>query len=423
MKTTSRRNFLMATGGLIAANALTRPSWSKSVGANGAPASKNPQIEPFFGQHQSGILTPQQSHCYVAAFDIVTTDRGQIAAMLQRWTEASARMTAGQTSRPLGTDLELPAPDSGDGLDLSPARLTLTFGFGAGLFIKDGQDRFGLAAQRPEAFVDLPNFPGDQLVETLTGGDLVVQACADDPQLPFHAVRQLARLADGVATLRWAQSGFMGNFAADTTGRNLMGFKDGTGNPPVTDAKLMDQFIWVGSEGPKWLQGGSYVVFRRSRMALEHWDRTKVSFQEQTIGREKYSGAPLGARHEKDALPLDAVDHDGNPIVPENSHVRLSTAASNDGAKILRRSYSYEEGINLTAERWPPWHQGLEYDAGLVFVCYQRDPRTGFIKINEKLSRFDMMNQFVTNVGGGLFVCPPGVAQGEYIGQALLEST
>jgi len=116
---------------------------------------------------------------------------------------------------------------------------------------------------------------------------------------------------------------------------------------------------------------------------------------------------------------LDAVDADGNYVIPENSHMRLATAATNDGAQILRRAYSYNDGVNMVAERWPPWRQGMEYDAGLLFMCYQRDPRTGFIKIFDKMSKFDLMNQFTTHVGGGLFACAGGTRDGEYIGQRL----
>lgn len=414
----SRRGFLAGLGGLAGA-AVAAPAAAAPKTIDGKAAPKG-AVEPFYGAHQAGILTLAQSHCYVAAFDIVATDKAAVAAMLQRWTEASARMTAGAAAQSRETDPDQPASDSGDALELPAARLTLTFGFGAGLFIKDDKDRFGLAAQRPEAFVDLPHFPGEQLVEQLTGGDLVVQACADDPMVPFHAVRQLSRLAYEVAELRWVQSGFIGDFGKGTP-RNLMGFKDGTGNPSTHDAKLMNEHVWVGNEAPAWMQGGSYVVFRRSRMALEHWDRMKVAFQEQTFGREKYSGAPLGAKGEADTVNLDAVDKDGNPVIAENAHIRLAAADNNGGARILRRSYSYNDGTNFVAERWPPWHQGMEYDAGLIFVCFQRDPRTGFIQINEKLSRFDMMNQFVTNVGGGLFACPRGVAKGSYIGRELFE--
>ncbi len=191
--------------------------------------------------------------------------------------------------------------------------------------------------------------------------------------------------------------------------------------PSVDDAAEMDAVVWAGAEAPPWMRGGSYVVVRRSRMALEHWERTKIAFQEQTFGRRKETGAPLGRQREGDAVDLDARDADGNPIVPENSHVGLTRRASLGGTKILRRSYSYDDGANITAERWPPWRQGMEFDAGLVFVCYQKDPRKGFIPIFEKLSRFDMMNQFVTNTGGGYFACPGGALQGDYVGRALLE--
>src|SRR5208282_5340117 len=122
-----------------------------------------------------------------------------------------------------------------------------------------------------------------------------VQACAENPQVAFHAIRQLSRLAYDVATIRWVQAGFVSDYGPGKTPRNLMGFKDGTGNPPADDPHEMDAVVWAGDEAPAWMRGGSYLVIRRARMALEHWDRMKVSFQEQTFGRKKLSGAPLGA--------------------------------------------------------------------------------------------------------------------------------
>ena len=117
-------------------------------------------------------------------------------------------MCAGDTARDLGKDLSIEGPDGGSALGLSPSRLTITFGFGPGLFLKDGADRYGLAAKRPAALVDMPKFNGDQLEAALTGGDLSVQACADDPMVAFHAVRELARLSYGSAQFRWAQQVF-----------------------------------------------------------------------------------------------------------------------------------------------------------------------------------------------------------------------
>ncbi|MDB5363610.1 MAG: deferrochelatase/peroxidase EfeB [Rhodospirillales bacterium] len=410
----SRRGFLTAAGSLVAAGGVGALAGE----AAGAPKTvAKPAIEPFWGVRQGGILTPTQNHTYFAAFDLTTTKREDVMKLLRLWTEAAARLTQGQPVAPFGTDPGVPADDSGDGIGLSPARLTLTFGFGPGLFIKDGKDRYGLAAQRPDALVDLPRFNGDQLVPARTGGDLSVQACADDPQVAFHAVRQLSAMAYDIAEMRWVQSGFNSQPAGQKTPRNLMGFKDGTRQPD-----RIDETVWVGAEGPTWLRGGSYLVVRRIRLSLEHWDRMNVDFQEKTIGRHKHSGAPLGRHHEFDEVDLSATDADGNPVLPENAHVRLSHSASNDGAQIYRRGYSYNDGVAFTAERWPPWKQGMLYDAGLLFIAYQRDPRTGFIKIFGHSSKFDMLNQFATHVGSGLFVCPPGVKPGEHIGQALFEA-
>ena len=419
----SRRGFLAgAAGGLVAASSGLA---ARAATPTPPPADlpKTPaDTEPFWGPHQGGILTPAQSNSYFAAFDLNARKREDVIALLKRWTDAAARLANGLTASALALDPGAPEPDSGDALGLKPARLTLTFGFGPGLFEKDGKDRYGLAAKRPAPLADLPRFNGDQLMPDRSGGDLSVQACADDPQVAFHAVRQLARLAYGAAAIRWAQTGFSAEPGGKQTPRNLMGFKDGTGNPDTDDAKAVSRLIWVGEEGPDWMRGGSYLVTRRIRIALEHWDRMKLGFQEQTIGRHKYSGAPIGLKDEFAPLPLDATDKDGNPVIAENAHVRLAAAATNDGAQVLRRGYSYNDGVNFTAERWPPWRQGMEYDAGLFFVCYQRDPRTGFVKIFERMAKFDMLNQFVTHTGSGLFACPAGAKEGEFVGQRLFQS-
>jgi deferrochelatase/peroxidase EfeB len=232
----------------------------------------------------------------------------------------------------------------------------------------------------------------------------------------------LARIADGVASIRWTQAGFSADFGNKNTPRNLMGFKDGTSDLATASPEAMTAALWAGDEAPLWMRGGSYAVMRRVRIALEHWDRMDVGFQEATIGRKKYSGAPLTGKAETDPLDLKAVDADGNPVLPPTSHVRVGTSAENGGTLIHRRGYSYNDGVNFISERWPPWHQGIEYDAGSFFVCYQRDPRTGFIKLFEKMSKIDAMNQFTTHVGGGLFACPPGAQPGRYIGQALFET-
>ena len=154
-----------------------------------------------------------------------------------------------------------------------------------------------------------------------------------------------------------------------------------------------------------------------ARVVVATRDQTKGQSVTATLRKETGSD-----KIEFEPLDLDAQDKDGNPVIPENSHVRLSNQATNNGAQILRRSYSYNDGTNFYIERWPPWRQETEYDAGLIFIAYQGDPRTGFIPINEKLSKFDMMNQFTTHVGSAVFACPPGVRPGSFIGAGLFET-
>lgn len=443
----ARRGFLGRAGGLaLAAGSLAAGSMAAAQGAQAAvkpaAAPTNPKdgVEPFFGVHQGGITTPQQDYTYLAVFDLQTDQRADVIALLKRWTDASAKMTRGDVAGPLGNSdgvassgaadnpdappdpNDIAPGDSGEALGLAPSRLTLTFGFGPGLFEHNGVDRYGLASKRPAALVDLPKFNGDQLVPEKTGGDLYIQACANDAQVAFHAVRQLARLAYGKASLKWVQTGFQASPKDGSTGRNLMGFRDGTNNPSPSDPALMKQFVWADDEGPAWMRNGTYTVVRRIRITLEHWDQMQLSFQEQVVGRRKYTGAPIGKEKEFDPVDLAAQDKDGNPLIPANSHVRLSNPGSNDGMRILRRGYSYNDGANFYIERWPPWRQEVEYDAGLLFVAHQRDPRTGFIPINQRLAKNDIMNQFITHVGSGIFATPPGVQEGSYIGAALFEA-
>jgi deferrochelatase/peroxidase EfeB len=408
----SRRAFLgagalLGAGAGLAASAGLRQAAAQNTTVDPAVGTLAPVV-PFHGPHQGGITTPQQAHTYLAAFDLTTASRDEVKALLAAWTEAAARLTAGQPADP---------NDSGDTIGMPPARLTLTFGFGPGLFEKDGHDRYGLAARRPPALADLPRFVGDQLQPGRSGGDLSIQACAEDPHTAFHAVRQLARLAYGRADIRWVQSGFIPQPNAQTP-RNLMGFRDGSNNPDPANQADMDAVVWAGAEGPAWMAGGSYLVVRRIRIALEHWDRTPVAFQEQTMGRTKSAGAPIGAHAEHDPANFTATDPDGNPIIAENAHVRLA-APANAGARIFRRGYSYNDGASFTAERWPPWRQAMEYDAGLLFLAYQKDPRTQFTRVFDRMAKFDMLNQFTTHTGSGLFAVPPGVAPGQSIGGGL----
>jgi deferrochelatase/peroxidase EfeB len=422
MTNLQRRQFLTRTALATACAPLVAllPAGAAQAKVHLAAESCTPAVNlPFFGTYQGGIATPMQRHSYFVAFDLLTEKRADVIALLQSWTEAAAQMTRAPEQFDPHADRDQAQQESGVAVDLPASRLTVTIGFGPTLFEKNGKDRFGLAKQRPAALAELPHFVGDQLDPQRTGGDLGVQVCADDIQVVEYAIRRMAELVAKVGEMRWAQSGFAGGFKVKDTPRNLQGFKDGTMNIDPQNTQDMKKFVWVGDEGPDWLHDGSYMVIRPIRIALEHWDQMKTSFQESTFGRQKATGAPLGGHQEHDALNFDAQDKNGAPLLPENAHAAMAAAANNEGAQILRRSYSYDNGIARIAERWPPWHQAMMFDAGLLFQCYQRDPRTGFIKLFDRMSKFDMLNQFATHVGSGLFACPPGAKPGEFIGQRL----
>jgi len=368
---------------------------------------------PFYGAQQAGITTPAQDRLHFAAFDVVTDSRDDLRTMLRDWTTAAARMTAAAPAGPVNDNPDAPPDDTGEALGLPPSRLTITIGFGPTLFTLDGRDRFGLAGLQPKALVELPTFAGDTLDPERSGGDICVQACADDPQVAFHAVRNLTRIGRGTVVMRWSQLGF-GRTSSTTrsqdTPRNLMGFKDGTNNVKAEDRAALAKHIWVESgQQPNWLHGGTYLVARRIRMLIETWDRANLLDQELTIGRVKDSGAPLGAHAEFDKVDLDAKGDAGTPVIPVDAHIRLAAPSENEGIRILRRGYSFTDGMDQRLG---------QLDAGLFFISFQRDPDS-FITLQHRLARIDALNEYITHNGSALFAVPPGVQPGGYVGQGL----
>ncbi len=373
---------------------------------------------PFFGRHQGGITTPAQDRLHFVSFDVITDSRDDLIDLLREWTGAAARMTAGTEAAPggaIGGPEEAPPEDTGEALGLPASQLTLTVGFGPTLFVDgQGRDRFNLARQRPPALADLPRFPGDEIDPAISGGDICVQACAHDPQVAVHAIRNLARIGFGAVSVRWSQLGFgrtSSTSRAQATPRNLFGFKDGTANIKAEETDTLRDHLWVGSaDGPGWMTDGSYLVTRKIRMLIETWDRTPLAEQQTIIGRTKGNGAPLGQRAEFDTIDLAVRGSDGEPKIPTDSHVRLAHPSTNGGAKLLRRGYNFVDGSD-----------GLgRLNAGLFFMAYQRDPRRQFVAVQNQLARHDAMNEYIRHVSSGVFACPPGVRRpGDYWGRSL----
>ncbi|QCJ41480.1 deferrochelatase/peroxidase EfeB [Bacillus sp. S3] len=370
------------------------------------------EIVPFYGKHQGGITTKTQNHVYFVSLDISTSKRGELVKLFKDWTTAAALLTEGKPVGELESNEFLPPKDTGEAAGLSPSSLTITFGVGPSLFVKDNQDRFGLKHKQPKELVDLPKFPLDALEESWAGGDLCIQACADDLQVAFHAVRNLIRIARGKATLRWVQSGFQRTKQSDPkneTPRNLFGFKDGTVNPDVNSENQLNNHVWVQpGDGPDWLVNGSYLVVRRIQMFIEVWDRTNLREQENTFGRYRESGAPLGQKDEFETLDLEKKNEQGQYSIPVDSHTRLSHGDGSE--KILRRAYSYSDGMDVKTG---------SFDAGLLFLCFQRAPSKQFIPIQNRLAKMDKLNEYISHRGSAIFACLPGTKQGGFIGETL----
>lgn len=427
----SRRGFLGTTGA-AGLGAIAGMPWATRAAAVGLLGTQRPPASPaaapgglpgplraptpgpggavaFHGTNQAGIATPQQDHLVFAAFDAVTTSASSLREVLATWTSAAAAMAAGNPVPGNSTSASVAPADTGEAGGLPAANLTLTFGVGPSLF----DARFGLASRRPAALVGIPAFPGDQLVGAISNGDLCVQACADDPKVAFHAVHELTRLGAGVVALRWLQTGFDATVSDGPVGtpRNLMGFKDGTANIRPTDTAAMEEFVWVGEGTDQpWMVGGSYLVTRRIRILLGAWDASTLGVQQETIGRVKASGAPLGEAGELDPIDFNATNPDGSLVIPADAHIRVASAGANGGQRILRRGYNFSDGVDPAS--------GLP-DAGLFFICFQQDPRRQFIPIQQKLSGVDALSGFIVHTSSAVFACPGGVASGGRWGEGI----
>lgn len=407
----SRRTVLGVAGAAVG-TAVVAGAGGFAVGRSTAPTTETESYD-FYGEHQSGIVTSQQDRMHFAAYDVTASSREELVALLRRWTQAAATLMAGSElgAGAAGGNYAAPPDDTGEALDLAASKLTITFGFGPTLFEKDGQDRFGLAGKRPEQLIDLPKFAGDTLDPTFVGGDICIQACADDPTVAVHAIRNLSRIAFGAAAIKWSQLGF-GRTSSTTsdqvTPRNFMGFKDGTHNLRAEQTDLVNKWLWAQpGDGQEWMGGGSYLVARRIRILAEIWDRTSLGEQEDLVGRTKGTGAPLSGGTEFTDPDFHRLGTNGQPLIMADSHIAIAHPDHNEGAAMLRRGYNFTDGADKLGR----------LDAGLFFLAYVRDPRTQFVPIQEQMSRADIMTvEYLRTTGSALFAVPPGLPEGSPLG-------
>lgn len=379
------------------------PGWAEPGGGAGRVAVSSPagtDTVPFHGPRQAGIDTPAQAHAIFLALTLKPgTDRHGIQRMLRLLSDDAARLTQGRATL-ADTEPELAA---------TPARMTVTFGFGPRMLQRTAP------ALAPSWLRPLPAFGIDRLQEAYSGGDLLLQLCGDDPMSLAHARRMLLKDARAFADVHWVQAGFRGARGTQpdgTTMRNLFGQVDGTANP-APGSEAAERIVWGGGDGPlrltPWVPGGTSLVLRRIAMDLDSWDELDRPGKEQVIGRRLGTGAPLTGTAERDAPDLGAVNGLGFPVISDVAHLRRSRTANPDQS-MLRRAYNYDDGPQESVS-----------NAGLLFAAYQCDVDQQYVPIQRRLAESDHLNLWTTPVGSAVFAIPPGCDEDGFVGDVLFD--
>ena len=350
----------------------------------------------------------------------------ELRTLLDRWSEAAPRLAGAQQVGERSPSSRLPPVDTGEADDRPPAQTHRSRSAPASAC---SAPVVSTASAWPDgvrkALEPLPVFPGDELDSGTAPVDLCLQVCADDQQVALHAVRNLVRVGEGIAAVRWSHLGF-GPPAGDTRGsgggrsthRNLLGFREGTSNPTTADRRFADA-VWVAPEdGPAWMVGGTYLVLRHVLLDLAAWDDLNLLDRERVIGRHRRSGAPISERDEAAPLDLDAEGPDGRPVTDPRSHVAVAHRASGDRG-LYRRSYNLAAGIPQVEEvlgRSAPAGSG-----GLLFLAFCRDPRLQFVPVQQALAANDLLGAYMRTVGSEVVAVLPGLVGGASWAEALLD--
>ncbi|GLZ79586.1 iron-dependent peroxidase [Actinorhabdospora filicis] len=369
----------LAAGAGAAANELLRDGDPDGGTDPGVPAV---DAIPFHGPRQAGVLAPQQPATHLLAFDLpaasVTAGRKSLRDALDALTGTLADAASDTPG-----DVRI----QGGGT----TRLTSLVGVGPELAAR-------LELDVPSTLDQLPSFPGDRLDPDRGGGDLLVQLCADD-RWTLAIVAELVATAAGTAGAvpRWTQSGFLPPTTPGTTPRNLFGAKDGTANPGREDA---GQWVW-GPPGAH--ENGTVLVYRRIHMDVGGFAALPEDERDRAIGRRMRDGVPLSGTAEHDEPDVYAKNPDGSYIVPATAHVRLTSPRLDGGARMLRRSYSYDDGPT---------------DRGLLFCAFMRDPEQ-FTRVQNRLADRDALGPFVEHRASAVAYVLPGTRPDGVLGERL----
>lgn len=411
-----RRSLLL--GGAVAIAGLSVPlpanALSNESVTNAPESDKTQQSQPFYGVHQSGIVTARPASGLVVAFDVLAENRGELERLFRLLTERAAFLMKG--GEPPHLDGKFPPSDSGIlGPVIAPDNLTITVALGSSLF----GDRFGLKPFRPKHLSRMTRFPNDALQKDLCHGDILVQFCSNTPDTNIHALRDIMKNMPDLLYVRWKQEGSVPSqpphaLKAQESARNFLGFRDGSANPDPADQTVMDSIVWVQPDSvePEWAAQGSYMAVRIIRNFVERWDRTPLQEQEAIFGRKKASGAPFDGHAESD-VPDYSSDPDGK-ITPLDAHIRLANARDAQAEKslILRRPFNYSNGVSKSGQ----------LEMGLLFIAFQADLERGFIAVQKRLDG-EPLEEYIKPIGGGYFFALPGVKnEQDFFARSLLEA-
>ncbi|HAJ0598304.1 TPA: hypothetical protein HL521_22565 [Escherichia coli] len=196
----SRRRLLKGIGALALAGSCPVAHAQKTQSAPGtlSPDARN-EKQPFYGEHQAGILTPQQAAMMLVAFDVLASDKADLERLFRLLTQRFAFLTQGGAA-PETPNPRLPPLDSGIlGGYIAPDNLTITLSVGHSLF----DERFGLAPQMPKKLQKMTRFPNDSLDAALCHGDVLLQICANTQDTVIHALRDIIKHTPDLLSVRW----------------------------------------------------------------------------------------------------------------------------------------------------------------------------------------------------------------------------
>ncbi|KXT55623.1 peroxidase [Gordonia sp. QH-12] len=351
-------------------------------------------LTPFYGTHQSGIVTPAQSHAQFVGLDLVDpTDVDTFAGVLRLWTQDASRLTRAEPS----------LSDTEPELAVLPCNLTVTVGLGDRVFRAPA-----LAPLRPSWLAPLPPFSIDRLDPRWGQTDLLLQIGADDPVALAHATRMLTSSVRRSVRVRWVQRGFRNSPGmAPGTMRNLFGQVDGTVQPSPDD---YGSLLWDDGREQPWMAGGTSLVLRRIAMHMDTWEALDRRGRELSTGRTLDNGAPLTGRYESDDPDFEA-SRGGIPVIPPSSHIARAHRRAPD-EQFIRRGFNYDD---------PPEEGSADTsNSGLIFAAYQRDPVKQYIPVQRRLDEHDDLNEWTTPIGSSVYAILPGAAPSRPLGASLL---